>query len=1805
MRQDPLSDFEKSIKTSLINKQNGVVYNQGSELRNVDTEVGNQYDDFVSQDAGLLHGMDQNVNRARNTDFKVLKALARLPRNIVGEAFTTVGSLAALPDLADTLSGNEVEINPVANMFMKVGETLSQGDEGRIFSLYTEDSGIFDPGNADWWAKTIEGWGPTFGMMVGSLGTGTVVKGTGALVRKGITKAVNRGIRKGIDDVLTAGRIDPTKVTNKITREALEEVDGFTYVTKKGKTRKLSGAARQSKLNTARKEAEQRLIKDLQSRKRQLEAFSKDYLKDLEKGDQFVQAASSALVSRNAEALAESKDTYDIVYQRSLEQYPGDEERAKAEASKAASQNYRYGMSLALIDAAQYFRVLSMFKGASAILPMKNKVMSALKTITVDAGGEGLEEALQYAISKNAQEANQLYQEESVMETFFEAMGDEQFQESFVQGAIGGLVFNSPGYVYSFLKNRKEKDSTTEKVEAVVNNKDVRDTLRRSEAPEDRELAQTADESEEQGDTPEVTKAKVENKELEGHAKVHQENINNMLGALSKSQSHKAFVPFIAATLELEAAKQLPEDTEAQKQAKAALVEQYEEVLKKATTNKEGETDSTKTLSSVKGIPNKTAIANAYKSKLAAEQRMMVNNDAIVSAETTVEGEDTSVDTFEALEGSSVEDYVYTPPSNSEIPVNTEIQSALGLTTQEMEDFMLRAAHSILMRDPKPEDRPIINQISKMLGGETKPISAKKGMAATEQLVGGRPGPKDGRIKQAYRVQKANFLTEARQLIKNLRDNQAETTSSNPATEHQLAKMSLQELETAHSKAVEAGGDADLFLNEIFNRANMPGERSIEAIRLFNKLNGQLEAHESMVSFLQSIDNKGSELFNLLTDLIDSIGVDMKFVFSPVGKRGQYDPETNTLYLNSKTLREEARSIFDNKKHANYSLVGDVKSRGEFVNKYFVNAALRSLMNYHIANNSKVTEDARVNEIYESIEPTLKEKYGIENIKGFLLNLTNESFARELAKDKAPLTNYSLLNKLMEVIDAITKVIFGKSENPYTQSLVAITSAMTGIEVTDITNAPRQTRSEAKEKALIEKGKKKNKSSQHVQLITAPIKFATITGDSVKIQGVKKPMPLEEFNKQYNHVLSSINKNGSESVYMLNKDNTPVLNEDFFEKYDIDIDYYKSLEIKKGDSLTLAIDADEMSKFTTANGKVVNYDMPVIKVKHNGTTIGILTGGSYDKDVNAVLASLRKQFLDRAVTNPDFTHEVEVRNVAGQDFVQTQNELPLSQAIPFSQEPKLAVINTATKGKGFVNRNTIKIGNKAIKGQQLAEQTGNVAVIVKDKSGREVFFIANTPSVKSSPETKQAIYNALLGDIDSKELQKHVKWSKDVEVAGNKKKRLPEPDLDNFAKVTYTRKVGPLGDKMGQHIVLDDAGIQQVLNQWSAKPKDMSKEDWSDMRSKLSDDMTAAYSDSRIFKIVKKGDSLMFQPVNDKLEPLGNSVTLSEAELQSAFLHYADAIVTENNILDRPIQVDRDTATYEDYKDILTTNLLPNQLFTPAQIFFDSGVFEEVQQEPEVEMDEDGILGMDMDDAAFDEAVGNFIAEKSDKTKQSADSFLTMSDRELHLFEMKLHQYFTDLNSDYVKEFSPPFTDLTIEALQKFAPAVFEAGYTVDKTIYPLQDAIDDMKNAVKEGKALSFEQQLILTQLGTLTELKFPEHFTEGKFAEYSVGETVYDKETGEKFTITSSEGLGGFDVIASSETESGIELLKENITRTPASKKDSSQLNLFPSKKVKLDKALSKPQEGNVTEGTQGLMDFFTLEPEEDADINCKNTD
>jgi hypothetical protein len=1639
---------------SSVTREGQTVYQPGDYKES--GVVGLRYDDFNAYDEGLSAGEDQAANRSNNQDgfSKSMRAVGRLPLNILKETVNTVGYGAQLllnPE--DTINGNIKDLDPVAKMFLDWGKDIEGVNDG-IISMYTKESGVFDPTDSNWWAKTIEGWGPTFGMMVGSLGAGLIAKVPGALAKGVVQGSLKRNLRKQLGDVFEANVDDLIKLRStkgftdklgegvsdglfnqaiklsddgleKIAREKTESLTkqavanarakhgekGATLMDKVANAiidtpdqrdslflaRRESGvigkeaadvfeeqlkrsgqkAATPKELKEvyqkAQKEAYEDLYKIIKSNKKKKgptrnqiddelallekadsEKASVDYNQLLQErresirgavdnyikvdatlgtSDRFTQAAFASVISRNAETLGESKDTYDIVYARSRKLHPErSEEEHKEIASKAASKNYRYGMSLAAIDMLQYTKLLSMFKGAGpSLTKMNSKIKESLQLIAFDSASEGLEEGLQYTFSKNAQASR----DESLIQSFLNATGDKEFWESVVQGSIGGLAFASPGYIASMLKKDPDKK---DKAELLATDSKAIEAAKNSSDLQDQQLGKTADDSKNEGDDPATTIKKVVKKATELEFEEAREIVAVAQKALKADPVFGKDTEYIMTKLSLTQALNLPDKTPQQKETKEAIVKSYQQKLTSLEKAQGAKTFEIDQVDAIDGIPGVAQIGQALFNQFKAQQE-----NAILEMEDLDLGPDLPEVDYEVnpfTENSNNGDFEIFEGAD-------EIAVAAGVSKEEVEKYVLVKAFDRLKEKTDPKSRELLNIIAKQLGDELvevpligvdgKPQKEKGKVITTLELKNSKSSDKIG---NTLRNSKYTSSTVIKDYIKNLEGTNTSPTSKNPNEEHHLSKLNLDELEALHDEAKDNDGNYKLILDEIFNRSQLNGEQSIKALRLFNKLQGQLIAHESVVSFLRSM--KQDPLRELLIDVIEKLGMDMEIVFTGAGKDGVYDKKTNTIYLNSKRFKEKADKIF--KEGIQTNLIGNARTIESFRKKYLAYTMIKTLMRNEIMNNPDLVSDQRLIDIFNLIPDELLKEFGISNVREMLMEFGNGGFVYALS-NVATNTNYSLGSILKDILKRIIELLTGKQSNAYGEAVSVLHELITGEQINNVSTS-MLTPTKAKSKVNNTKSTDPNSTIHHLEIHTLPYRIVTVSnaeieilanGDKIIVGGSFKfpkydensnqTVTYEELTKDYNFAITSNNSAGKYTVMLLDKNDKPLLNTKFAEEFGIDLEYYQTLDLSKEDELTVIIEEDNLKKYVEGD-EITNYNLPVLKVQHNGITIGIIQGGGVDK---GPLKEFRERFLNNAVKDKTHTAKIEVRHAKKGDFLKTSTKRRLEEVIPTGVIPFIKVINNASgDGNGVVDPYTIKIGDKIYTGEKLNDQTSNIIVFLDgEESG--TYFIADAIKFKDHPELYQALVDELLKeDISLDDIRAIVKWSKEVD----ENTKISQPSISNIFKLLYTKKI-KVAPNEGD-IIVDSVTMSSVIDEYYESDKKNEQESL--------DKLYDAQESGEIFKVLSVNNENMRVEVLDMdLKPTGIIKTVPSSNKFNYYMHYVSQFMNDHNILERPVQVSLED-TYETAKDRIESNLLPKVLMAPTRLFTSEKVNKKANQ---------------------------------------------------------------------------------------------------------------------------------------------------------------------------------------------------------------------------------------------------------------------
>jgi hypothetical protein len=296
-------------------------------------------------------------------------------------------------------------------------------------------------------------------------------------------------------------------------------------------------------------------------------------------------------------------------------------------------------------------------------------------------------------------------------------------------------------------------------------------------------------------------------------------------------------------------------------------------------------------------------------------------------------------------------------------------------------------------------------------------------------------------------------------------------------------------------------------------------------------------------------------------------------------------------------------------------------------------------------------------------------------------------------------------------------------------------------------------------------------------------------------------------------------------------------------------------------------------------------------------------------------------------------------------------------------EYRLAVVNVLpVPGKGNEGRLSyqIKLGDDLmtdVYDNNLQDQVGNVAVIIKNSKGDDIYFFAKTKKINTSKKHMQEILSVFTGTIDSfkkKTLQSLVKYSNDIDG-----KKLPQPDINDRVKLSHGfSRVTEIKD--GDIVHVPEEGYAQFQENREVAKERRAKE----AQEKLNAINEYYESHKPFYKV--KGKKLI--KLDENLNETSETMDIPNTTM---YLHYGYNYIQMNKLYDRPMQIDRNDATEKDI-DKLETNLLPKVLTLPTKLFFKSP-FDESLAKPATVTSQTNVSS----------ATSNKPAQKSNTSNQS------------------------------------------------------------------------------------------------------------------------------------------------------------------------------------------------------------------------------
>lgn len=1512
---------------------------------------GSGYDDIGSYDAGIEKGLNQNNLRAGNMDWKKSRAIARLPRDVFAEVLNTFGALntmIASPDREYDNFGNIKKLDPLSRSLLEWGEYY-KSNEGRNVELYTpnaDELAVFDPLNDDWAAWAITNLAPTFGMMVASMGVGGVAKvGLTAATKGTVNRLAKKSLKKKLKDSVGKGLLG---------KEASEEVfDRLTATTIKEQTKGLARkeakelgegmlAGTSSYLDDVvgmgikeageitskklRKEAAEEALAKATLRK-ELDDAAGRFLRDKVKNPlvDVGTAFTSAFVSRNGESLSESRQVYDATLARLKKDEPNlSKKEAEAKAMEASKRAYTASMSLMAIDFAQYFQLGKLLKGSTGLFKGSNKFAAGLKNIAFEGITEGLEEGIQFAIAKEAENEGTIFSDEGYVQTFFDSVDDKEFQQSFVQGMIGGIGFSSAGQAYGGFRNYLSSKAA-EKFGKMTEDDVAKKMMEASEHP----AAQAAINAANNEANPEKKEAAATTAAAVEISKDLNQKLAINIKALEQNPLYKGKGAQVKLGLEIAALYELLEDSKnpdiinelidkkeelveqleskgkKEKEDKNAFtvdniesIDNYENLLETVKEiienelliegNKKNKSKKEKPLGTVEELQEKANnLAEQLKEvegKIAEEpldeyketknklkEELNSTNKELTKAkkkalsseskDQATEGVSTTVDTPVNTDTDYISDDVKTKLSAnniSEASVNTLTFMEL-LGRFDINEFSDRVKNAVLKKfgiDPSKSKKAIDGETSLYFDAEGNPVTSalnsnqEKAAKEVEKLMG----------------------TTIDELVTKLVEQLDNPTGT--AIDKILQNKTLQELEELYNKNAQP-----FILEEIESRIGQNTDESKQAIKLRDKLTGNQVIHESIIDFIENSPEEVAGIVkNLIIKVFDFVDINFRLRLIKNGKGYTVNNEAEVI-----TIADNTSQYFN----LLLALLTQIPSTYQ---QDIVNIA---------------TEVSGLD--ITSFEDVVDEK--------FMNHLEQEKLFNKFIHD--------IYNQVLEFSE--DDLLYGTKEDFDKLGSTSVSSAPKPKPKSAVKKAA------GKEQAVLKEGDPTSDTEMYeveepkdiLMIESFPHQIATITeakeenGYFVKgqVEMNKEIMSLAEFKKKYNFYTWKKN-NGSHTLVVLDKiTNVPLVHPNV-KKYGIDLDYLRNTTFKQGEEFELEIDQVELDKYkgNNSNARQRNPDYAVIRITHNGKTIGILSGTAINKPVFATLMKIRREFLENKLSDSNYSKKIELGTTVQGTFVITDSFTTLSDHANGTEQ--LAVVNMSVfkdedgKSTGVLT-GSFQLGDKVLRGIKFSDQKGNVAVIQTDSKGNKYFFFARTKLVSAMPKIRERIINILEGDANTDEMKKYVKWSRDVVTKNGREAKVDAYTGNAKVKLEYTKDVDESNVKKGMRVVMID-GIEEVLS--------------SDRKTVNNDDIIEAFDNIKVFTVESFDEDNVI---------LTNGEILDFSEVKTYFVDEFMAIIDEHRV-----QIPRDNPNMEEHGDRLETNLVPATYTTPENMYF-----KEIEQE--------------------------------------------------------------------------------------------------------------------------------------------------------------------------------------------------------------------------------------------------------------------
>jgi hypothetical protein len=287
------------------------------------------------------------------------------------------------------------------NPFFKFGKMIQEG-AASIAPVYVSEEArnkVFDPFDSEYMSDYIVNLGPTIAMMAIAIGTDGLA-----------TPAILSGLGK-VSNVAKIARASQMA----------------------GKAAKGGRFARAAETIAALEKANPELFAAQLGKARALTSVTR--------------GVPAAFASRLVVAGMEGLETYKQVEEKLRQDGVTDTEEIKKKANAAAYDVHSKNMSLVVLDYLQYATLFIKGLGGLATTKLGKAATSIPAKLGSQMLTEGAEEAAEFTFSQQAQDKVLKGKDDGFLETLYANLDNADMQKAFVQGALGGVVFEGIGSI--------------------------------------------------------------------------------------------------------------------------------------------------------------------------------------------------------------------------------------------------------------------------------------------------------------------------------------------------------------------------------------------------------------------------------------------------------------------------------------------------------------------------------------------------------------------------------------------------------------------------------------------------------------------------------------------------------------------------------------------------------------------------------------------------------------------------------------------------------------------------------------------------------------------------------------------------------------------------------------------------------------------------------------------------------------------------------------------------------------------------------------------------------------------------------------------------------------------------------------------------------------------------------------------------------------------------------------------------------------------------------------------------------------